>query len=452
LSNTPSKKYVWKEFTGKGNITFQSGAIYTINFEIYIMDSGRLVGSILFTTIDSSLNDELNRNQTFTVSNEAQNQNRLMISAEQCAFYSINTMETNIPIPLITGNFTISNLKVFDNRKIKKIDEPELRLRFEFGVLNYYSRSKFSLNTEIGEIQNINVLNDNEIAILRNSFIPFISTLLHVHIKIENSLEDTKQHVLNVVGKVLDLTSFALMTEHRWSYYKIFYFDDSSQRFEFAYSEAINQLPRPPESHNNIDDSSLQDFLNLTYNNYNVDLLNEKYNFSVALAWYLDSLSLRYEVMRFISASTAFESILQAYHGEGGLIMPKNIFKLLSEKIATVINKEAENTILQEDVDQMVRAIPRINELNYRTKARKLLEYLGLLDEKTEALLGRIVQVRSPITHTGRSKDSDKHKVIETYFELFNLLTKIFFRILVVDEIVFKREFHNMTLKPLGMD
>lgn len=451
MSNTP-KKYVFKEFTGRGDITFQSGVVYTVNFDLYILDSGRLIGSILFTTIHSSLNDELNRNQTFTVSGEVQNQNGLMISAEQCAFYSINTMETNISIPLIVGRFTISRLKVYDDlRKINKIDEPESRLRFEFGILNYYSRSKFSLKTEIGEIQNINILSDDEIVILRNSFIPFISTLLQVHIKIQNSLEDTKQLVLNVIAKVLDLTSFVLTTEHRWSYYKIFYFDDSSQRFEFVNSEAINQLSRSPESHNNIDDSSIQDFLNLTYNNYNVDLLNEKYSFAIAFAWYLDSLSLRYEVMRFISASTAFESILQAYHGEGGLIMPKNAFKLLSEKIGAMIKKEAGNKILQEEIDQMVRAIPRINERNYRTKAKKLLDYLGLLDEKTDGLLGRIMQVRSPITHTGRSNDLNKHKVIETYFELFNLLTKIFFRILVADETVFKREFHNMTWKPLGM-
>jgi len=44
-------------------------------------------------------------------------------------------------------------------------------------------------------------------------------------------------------------------------------------------------------------------------------------------AWYLDSLSLRYDVMRFISASTAFESILHAYHGKGGLIIPKMFLK-----------------------------------------------------------------------------------------------------------------------------
>jgi hypothetical protein len=199
----------------------------------------------------------------------------------------------------------------------------------------------------------------------------------------------------------------------------------------------------------NIDDSRLQDFLNLTYNNYDADLFNKKYNFSIALAWYLDSLSLRYDVMRFISASTAFESILHAYHGKGGLIMPKNVFKVLNERIADVIKYEAENKISQEDLDRMVRAIPCINEHNYRTKAKKLLEDLGLLDEETNALLGQIIQVRSPITHTGRSKDLDKHKVIETYLELFNLLTKIFFRILVADKTVFKQEFHNITWKSL---
>ena len=294
------KKYVWKEFTGRGDIIFESGAIYTVNFEIYAFNSGGLAGSILFTTIDSRLNDELNRSQIFTVSGEAQNNNGLMISAEQCTFYSINAIENNISIPLIAGNFKITRLKVYDDKKIKKIDEPESTVQFVFGVLNYFSTTEFLLKTEIGEIKNTNILRDDEIAIFRNSFIPFISTLFQVNIKKQKSLEDIKQDVFKVINKVLELTSFALTTEHRWSYYKIFHFDSSSQRYEFAYSEAINQLPRPPESHNNIDDSRLRDFLNMTYNNYDTDLFNKKYNFSTALAWYLDSLSLRYDVMRFI--------------------------------------------------------------------------------------------------------------------------------------------------------
>jgi hypothetical protein len=101
----------------------------------------------------------------------------------------------------------------------------------------------------------------------------------------------------------------------------------------------------------------------------------------------------------------------------------------------------------------MIAISPRINERNYRNKAKKLLEYLGLLDEKTDALLGRIMQVTSPITHTGRSNDSDKYKAIETYFELFHLITEIFFRILVADETAFKREFHKLTFRyVLGHD
>jgi hypothetical protein len=177
------KKYVCKEFNGKGDITFEDGAKYTVNFDIYIFNSGRLAGSILFTTIDSRLDDELNHSQIFTVSGEAQNSNGLMISAEQCTFYSINTIENNVSIPLITGNFKITRLKVYDDKKIKKIDEPESTVQFEFRVLNYFSTTKFLLKTEIGEIQNINILSDNEIVIFRNSFIPFISTLFQVNIK-----------------------------------------------------------------------------------------------------------------------------------------------------------------------------------------------------------------------------------------------------------------------------
>jgi hypothetical protein len=327
--STNFRKYIHNEFSGKGKITFQDGMSYTANFQIYLCNSGSLVGSVLFTTVDNMLNVELNRNETFIVDGEVEN--GIKISAEGCVFYSITPKETNnFPISLLTARFVVGHLKVYDDRKSNNLEKQEVTLCFEFGVLNYYSTTKFLLDTEIGEIQSINILSDEEIAIFKNSFISFISMCLRVKLKRQKSLEDVKQKVFNVIRKVLELTSFGLTTEHRWSYYKI-YSDDFSES-QFAYSEYINQLPRLPNSHNNIYDSKLQEFLNLSYDNY-TDELSRKYNFSLALGWYLDSLSLRYDVMQYISASIAFESILDGFSTENESILPKKDFDQLSKKL-----------------------------------------------------------------------------------------------------------------------
>lgn len=73
----------------------------------------------------------------------------------------------------------------------------------------------FSLSTAIGEIQSANVLPDEEVAIFRNSHIPFVSTIFRVKINEQNSL-DVKQEVYNVIEKMLRLTSFTLTAEHKW--------------------------------------------------------------------------------------------------------------------------------------------------------------------------------------------------------------------------------------------
>jgi uncharacterized protein YutE (UPF0331/DUF86 family) len=102
-------------------------------------------------------------------------------------------------------------------------------------------------------------------------------------------------------------------------------------------------------------------------------------------------------------------------------------------------------------MDLMVKSLPNINRRHYRTKAEKLLESLGILDNETKSSLNDIISVRNKIAHTGRfrSKILDKEKVAQTYLKLFSLLTKIFFKILISDEDIFAQEFHNMTWKIL---
>lgn len=441
------KKYVLHEFPGNGRIILQDGREYTTTFQIYLLNSGNLVGSLWFTKVDDKLNDVVNLDETFRLDGEGER--GLKILAEQCAFYSYSLRDNdNFPVPLLTAGFIISVLKVYNAQSLENLEKEGTTLCIEVGISNYYSTNNFLVHTEIGEIRSFSYLSQEDIAIFKKMFIPFNTICLQLKVRGEKSFEATKQEIFKVIEKVLDLTSFALTSEHRWSYYKIYQnqFLDS----QFMYYESISRLPKLPNSHNNISESRIGDFLNKSYYRY-TDQLNTKYNFSLALGWYLDSVSLRYDVMKYISASTALESILDAFSTESELILSKKDFDELRKKIEAIIENEIGEKIPPEDLELMLSHLPNINRRSYRIKAEALLGSLGILDDQTTGLLSNIITVRNEVTHKGKygRNNLDIEKVAKTYLKLFSLLTRIFFRILVPDDTTFYQEFHNKTWKTL---
>lgn len=86
--------------------------------------------------------------------------------AEGCSFYSIIHKEIDqFPYPIIICGFTINTVKVYDDQAIKILNDKKTTLYFEFGILNYYSTGRFSVDTEVGNIQNINLLTDDDVSI-----------------------------------------------------------------------------------------------------------------------------------------------------------------------------------------------------------------------------------------------------------------------------------------------
>jgi hypothetical protein len=432
------RKYIPYEFSGKGKVILDDSADITANFQIYQLNPGNLVGSLFFTKFNSKLNDVINFKKTFRFHGETAN--GLKISAERCAVYSTDfRQDDTLPDPLIISRFLISILKVYNNNNLDNLENEGITLCFEIGVLNYYSTANFLVNTEIGEIQSVNRLTNDDINIFRNLHIPNNTTLLRLKVKNEKTIEVTKEKIFKVVDKVLELTSFALCTEIRWSYYSVFLNEFSGS--QLAFYESQSRLPITPNPHYNIKDNRITEFLNKSYNNY-TDQLITKYNFSVALKWYLDSMALRYEVMKFISASTSLESILDSFSTESETVLPKEKFNEIGKKIEPIIKNEIGNQIPAEDVESILLRISEINRRSYRKKAVRLLESLEILDDDTRKLLKEIIEVRDSITHSGRFVDPmDKTKAAKSYFELTSILTKVFLRILVPDDDTFYQQY-----------
>ena len=239
---------------------------------------------LLFTKIDNKINEVMNFRRPFRFDGETTD--GLKISAEQCAaFFTEIKQNGSLPVPLIISRIHTNVLKVYNPNKLENLEEGT-DLCIEIGLLNYYSTAtNFLINTEIGDIRSLNRLSNDDIAIFKNLHISYNTSVLRLKVKGEKNIEATKAKIFKVVDKILELTSFAVCTQLRWSYLSIF----------------LNEFS-----------DSIADFLSKSYINY-TDQLITKYNFAIALKWYLDSMGLRYEVIRFISASTSLESMAQGY-------------------------------------------------------------------------------------------------------------------------------------------
>lgn len=429
------EKYVLYHFYGNGRVIIKDGSDYTASFEIYQLNPGNLVGSLFFRKIDSKLGNVIKSAEKFLF--DGKTTNGLRISAERCAAYSYTEaviQENGLSIPL-TARFHIHVLRVYKPNQLENIEKEGTALCIEIGVLNYYSTANFLINTEIGEIESYNLLSNDDVNILRNLHIPNNASVLRLKVKGEKTIEATMEKTLRVIDKILELAGFALCTELRWSRYSVFLneFSDS----QFLYYGAESRLPINPDAHYNIEETSIADFLSKSYNNYN-DQLNAKYNFKLALKWYLDSMTSRYEVMRFISASTSLESILDSFSPGSESFVPKNEFNDLGEKIKSLIKNEIGSGMTPDDLELMLKRIPDINRRSYRKKAEKLLESLEILDDHTRETLKDIIEVRDGITHRGRFVDpKDSRKAAKMYFELIDILAKVFIRILIPDDDTF---------------
>jgi hypothetical protein len=432
------ESYTRDEFRGIGRIKFRDGRNYGANFQIYLFNSGSLIGSAWINEIDLELNDELNRNEPFELNGVAGND--LKISAERCAIYSIVSGSTNeLQIPLITVRFIVSSLEAYSDEKLKELGEKKADLCFEFGILNYHSATGFTLNTHLGDIHATRTLSEEQVPIFQKSSIPFISAVFTVKVSGQKFSDPLRKGVYNEVERVLQLSSFALTTEQRWSFCKVYV--DEFAGSNFLYSECFNRQPKLPDSHNNVDNSRLAEFLTKSYNNYS-DELNTKYNFAVVLQWYLDSFSLRNDVFRFISATTALESILDTYSTESGQILTTDQFKDLKNTLATTIRNKLGEQVQQEDIDLIVNRLADINRRSYMKKAESLLKSLGIFNKETKVKLKEIIMVRNSITHSGSfdSENSNDKKVVDTYLNLITLLTRVFLKILPADD-TFLKEF-----------
>jgi len=192
------KKYIHYEFYGEGKIILEDSAENTAYFQIYQLNPGNSVGFLSFTKTDSKLDDVLKFKKTFRI--DGKTVNGLRISAEGCAVYSYTfNLIDNSPE---NAKFLIKVLKVYNINNLDNLEKQEITLCFEIGLLNYYSTTNFIINSEIGEIQIIDRLTNDDINLFKNLHIPDNTSLLRLQVKSEKSFEATKKKIFEIVNKI----------------------------------------------------------------------------------------------------------------------------------------------------------------------------------------------------------------------------------------------------------
>lgn len=216
------EKYILREIRGKGRVVFENFTDNIATCQIYQLNQGNLSGSLLFAKIDNKINEVINFNGPFRFDGETTD--GLKISAEQCAaFYTEIKQDDSLPIPLIISRIHTNVLKLYDPNKLENLEEGT-DLCVEIGLLNYYSTTtNFLINTEIGEIRSLNRLSNDDIAIFKNLHIPYNTSFLRLKVKGEKNIEAIKEKIFKVIDKILELTSFAVCTQLRWSYLSVFF-------------------------------------------------------------------------------------------------------------------------------------------------------------------------------------------------------------------------------------
>ena len=234
------KKYVHYEICGEGKIILEDSAENTAYFQIYQLNPGNLVGFLSFTKTDTKLDEVLKLKQTFRFDGETVN--GLKISAGGCAVYSYTyNLIDNSPEK---ARFLINFLKVYKINNLENLENAGNTLCFAIGVLDYYSTTNFLVNTEIGQIQNISRLTDEDFSVFWRLHIPNNTSVLRLKVQSEKSFGIMKQKIFKVVDKILELVSFAFCTKIRWSYYSVYLNKFSAS--QFIYSESETRLPSAP--------------------------------------------------------------------------------------------------------------------------------------------------------------------------------------------------------------
>ncbi|MBN1761781.1 MAG: hypothetical protein JW878_01710 [Methanomicrobia archaeon] len=331
------------------------------------------------------------------------------------------------------------------------IISPEDQLFIEYGIINIDLGRLNSgyIKTGIGKIT-LSKLEDHEEVIEKMKIFktPLLSGV--INIKAENiskfdSFESYFKEVDETVAKILELLSLAQSTYLSYCSIRICSKPtDSSDLDEFETKKLIllDLKTKTP----NLGEPLIQDwedvreFISNTFAKYS-DVL-KKYDFNIALEWYLDSLISGVLQSKYLMACTCFELLKDRYNKiiAEEYILEKAFF---SDKIYPNLKENMKEILKENGIDKdtaehkRIRAeiyanLKGVNRISFTSSLLRLLDDLQIIHNDLFRDINMIAKIRNQITHRGIQK-MDPKELLDFYEKTICLIQRIFLALLGYD-------------------
>lgn len=425
-----------------------------INFELCLTVQGEITG---FFRLDDRASCELLRGQVKRVFD--------LEGLDQSKYYKINLSGGVISSFNQEGNEFHLNFIAADVMLTHDLEEKPQKLEFECGLTNVFDLSRYIIShevqfsrngTEVGRIPikspvtavviptaigELKMNNYGQIfdkaEVMRNLKIPLITAFIETEVTTSENLCGSINRIEKIIKDFLKITSFVQSCKHDLVFIIV---------KQGGYPIYI-KITRPRKNTPfwlPLTNFTTADLYSELWKGYSAGIEDE-YNFSVTLDWYLGALATEQIETKFVYASTALECILSKFNQSSGTknILDPSIFAKFRKCILPAVHEALETIGLKKSTvshDTSFENISkRLNELNrysYSEKANFMLDKLQIpyTDLGDKKLIARLITLRNAIIHAGELKDVDTDLKLEEvnndFKRLISLICRIFLRIL----------------------
>lgn len=308
------------KYEGQAKCNFEDGLSEDVNFTIQLMTNGRIIGDLEFITFDHKEVWQYSEEQRRFTLNGVLRDNNIAIRAEGC-YLSALSVKNKIKEGIIftTGKAKFSSFKVVFHPE-NESSIPRNEILIDFGLVNVYETGEVVVNTSIGELKLGRNYDSKKLTDVMTLFrIPLITSYIRLTIQPSDSkLDDIIGESVNVVNNFLKITSLSQTVWHEWAFFIVYEKKDNSEEYGQIYRQLKSPKGKTPAFRQLYFDSS--SFISTAWQGYSEDL-EDKYGFSLALEWYIESNAGEILETKFLNAATCLELLMDKFHKQRGTDM-----------------------------------------------------------------------------------------------------------------------------------
>jgi len=437
------------EFSGELQNTLFPANI-KIGFEASLKNNGKIFGKLLLLSEDPiSTNDFINIFQQELELEGIDKTTKMQIILKDCNIQTCNNKSDYS----IECHFLLSEI-ILQNENFKKLSLSNISLHF--GLSNVFKINRYAPPFSI-----IFKRNNREIQTTKLDGLEFSiflgMTKFYNYVGIEEKerlmtqygqslitssisilvsqnqldLEELEKTSINSVDNVIAINSFIQGCRQDWNFFliekdnKIIYIKILKKRQSFPFNFPLNN-----------------GIVNFDYSNLLASFEKSEYkeNISLALDWYLDSLSSEEIEFKFLTMSTALECILEPYHKKNNTenILTNNDFDILKKNILPqiyAILKLGENDKQErEKKNTLDSSFTNLKRLSYAKKIILILKQLNINYDYVKLNPNQIVRIRNDIVHRGKIgleyNKENLNLIYKQYKALWSVTIRIFLKLL----------------------